>query len=144
MKLRYRILSTVSALLTIGIASAAIYISHDAPCTPLDPVPQGAAAMDAIVMRCYGTADVLELARIEKPTPAADEILVKVHYATINPLEWHHMTGTPYIMRLGAGVGAPKNQRLGVDFAGTVERVGQIDLGQNCALVTALVKRLSR
>lgn len=80
--------------------------------------------MDAIVMRCYGTLEVLELARVEKPMPAADEILVKVHYATINPLEWHHMTGTPYIMRLGAGVGAPQNKRLGVDFAGTVERVG--------------------
>lgn len=125
MKLRYRILSAIAVLLTIGVASAAMYISHDAPCTPPDPVPDGAAAMDAIVMRCYGTADVLELARVEKPTPAADEILVKVHLAAINPLEWHYMTGTPYIMRIGAGIGTPESKRLGVDFAGTVERVGQ-------------------
>lgn len=125
MKLRYRILSVIAVVLTIGVASAAMYISHNAPCASPDPVSQGAAAMSAIVMRCYGTVEVLELARVEKPTPAPDEILVKVQYTTINPLEWHHMTGTPYIMRLGAGVGAPKDRRLGVDFAGTVERVGK-------------------
>jgi NADPH:quinone reductase-like Zn-dependent oxidoreductase len=125
MKLRYRILSVIAVLLTVGIASAAIYVSHDAPCTTPDPVPEGTAAMDAIVLRCYGTADVLELARVEKPTPSADEVLVKVHHAAINPLEWHYMTGTPYIMRTSAGFGAPENRRLGVDFAGTVEHVGK-------------------
>jgi NADPH:quinone reductase-like Zn-dependent oxidoreductase len=51
-------------------------------------------------------------------------VLVKVHAAGINPVEWHYMRGKPYIMRLGAGFGRPKDPRLGVDFAGTVEAVG--------------------
>jgi NADPH:quinone reductase-like Zn-dependent oxidoreductase len=42
----------------------------------------------------------------------------------VNPLELHYLTGTPYIMRLDAGLRRPKNIRLGVDFAGTVEAVG--------------------
>jgi NADPH:quinone reductase-like Zn-dependent oxidoreductase len=50
---------------------------------------------------------------------------VKVRAASINPLEWHYMTGTPYIMRLSAGIGAPEDPRIGVDFAGTVEAVGK-------------------
>jgi NADPH:quinone reductase-like Zn-dependent oxidoreductase len=81
--------------------------------------------MRAIVYRCYGSTDVLELADIEKPTPADDEVLVKVHAASVNPLDWHYMRGSPYLMRLGSGIGAPKNTGMGADFAGTVEAVGK-------------------
>ena len=45
--------------------------------------------------------------------------------ASVNPLDWHYMRGTPYIVRTDSGLGAPKNPRLGVDFAGTVEAVGK-------------------
>jgi NADPH:quinone reductase-like Zn-dependent oxidoreductase len=80
--------------------------------------------MKGIVYRCYGSPDVLEFEDIEKPIPADDEVLVKVHAASVNPLDWHYMRGSPYIMRLGSGVGAPKRTSMGVDFAGTVEAVG--------------------
>lgn len=79
----------------------------------------------AIVYCEYGTADVLRLVEIEKPIPADDEILVRVRAAAINPLEWHYMRGTPYVMRLDTGLRKPGITRLGVDFAGTVEAVGR-------------------
>ncbi len=81
--------------------------------------------MNAVVYRCYGSPAVLRYQRVEKPTPADAEILVKVHAAAVNPLDWHYMRGTPYIMRLGAGLGAPTDSRFGVDFAGTVQAVGK-------------------
>ncbi|MDI9237442.1 NAD(P)-dependent alcohol dehydrogenase [Lysobacter sp. LF1] len=77
------------------------------------------------VIRCdYGTADVLRIADVETPVPAAGEVLVNVRVAAVNPLDWHYMRGTPYIMRLGMGLRRPGDIRLGVDFAGTVESVG--------------------
>jgi NADPH:quinone reductase-like Zn-dependent oxidoreductase len=81
--------------------------------------------MKAIVYCDYGTADVLKLEDIEKPVPAEDEILVRVRAAAVNPLDWHTMRGTPYIMRVGSGLRKPEITRLGVDYAGTVEAVGQ-------------------
>ncbi|MBT8048928.1 MAG: NAD(P)-dependent alcohol dehydrogenase [Xanthomonadales bacterium] len=80
--------------------------------------------MQAYVYRCYGSADVLQLEEIEKPSAAKDEVVVKVRAAAANPLDWHFMRGTPYLMRLMSGIGKPKEIRLGVDFAGTVESVG--------------------
>jgi len=81
--------------------------------------------MKAIVYCDYGLAN-LKLAEIAKPTPTDDQILVKVHAASINPLDWHFIEGTPKIMRaLGVGLRKPKDPRLGVDFAGTVEAVGK-------------------
>ena len=63
---------------------------------------------------------------IAKPTPTDDQILVKVHAASVNPLDWHFIEGTPKIMRaMGVGLRKPKDTRLGVDFAGTVEAVGK-------------------
>jgi NADPH:quinone reductase-like Zn-dependent oxidoreductase len=50
---------------------------------------------------------------------------VKVRAASVNPLDWHFLRGTPYVMRFGAGFGVPKDPRIGVDFAGTVESVGK-------------------
>jgi NADPH:quinone reductase-like Zn-dependent oxidoreductase len=84
-----------------------------------------AHAMKAIVYCDYGTADVLKLADVEKPTPDDGELLVKVHAAAVNPLDWHFVRGTPYVMRLESGLRKPKSTRLGVDFAGTVEAVGK-------------------
>ncbi|MCH7834661.1 MAG: NAD(P)-dependent alcohol dehydrogenase [Proteobacteria bacterium] len=81
--------------------------------------------MKAIVYRCYGSADVLGFEDVEKPTPADDEVLVKVVAASVNPLDWHYMRGSPYLMRLGIGLGAPNDTSLGVDFAGTVEAIGR-------------------
>jgi NADPH:quinone reductase-like Zn-dependent oxidoreductase len=81
--------------------------------------------MKAIIYCDYGLAN-LKLAEVAKPTPTDDQILVKVHAASVNPLDWHFIEGTPKIMRaLGVGLRKPKDARLGVDFAGTVETVGK-------------------
>src|SRR6266403_3245095 len=81
--------------------------------------------MKAIVHCDYGLAN-LKLEDIEKPVPADDQILVKVHAVSVNPYDWHFVEGTPYVMRgMGVGLRKPKEIRLGVDFAGTVEAVGK-------------------
>ena len=80
--------------------------------------------MKAIVYCEYGLGN-LKLADIEKPVPTDDQILVRVHAASINPYDWHFVEGTPYVMRAGVGLRKPKTTRLGVDFAGTVEAIGK-------------------
>src|SRR5438093_2103232 len=81
--------------------------------------------MKAIVYCDYGLAN-LKVAEVEKPTPADDQLLVRVRAASVNPYDWHFIEGTPYIMRsMGVGLRKPKDTRLGVDFAGTVEAVGK-------------------
>src|SRR5438067_8958629 len=81
--------------------------------------------MKAIVYCDYGVPN-LKLQEIEKPTPNDDQLLVRVRAASVNPLDWHFIEGTPYVMRaMGVGLRKPKDTRLGVDFAGTVEAVGK-------------------
>ena len=81
--------------------------------------------MKAIVRCDYGLAN-LKLEDVEKPIPDDDQILVKIHAVSVNPYDWHFVEGTPYIMRtFGVGLRKPKEIRLGVDFAGTVEAVGK-------------------
>ncbi|MET0786032.1 MAG: NAD(P)-dependent alcohol dehydrogenase [Paenisporosarcina sp.] len=81
--------------------------------------------MKAIVYTNYGSPNVLQLKEIDKPIPKDNEVLLKVHTASVNPLDWHFMRGTPYLMRLQAGLKKPKNTRLGVDVAGKVEAIGK-------------------
>jgi NADPH:quinone reductase-like Zn-dependent oxidoreductase len=81
--------------------------------------------MKAIVYCDYGLPN-LKLEEVEKPVPNDDQILVKVRAASVNPYDWHFVEGTPKIMRaMGVGLRKPKDTRLGVDFAGTVEAVGK-------------------
>ncbi len=124
MKLRYKVASGILIFLAVAIVSLAFVLSHSSACGPAPVLASETKLMKAIVYRCYGSPDVLEHVDIEKPVPADDEVLVKVHAAAVNPLDWHYMRGSPYLMRLGTGLGAPKDTRLGVDFAGTVEAVG--------------------
>jgi NADPH:quinone reductase-like Zn-dependent oxidoreductase len=125
MKLRYKITGVILLLVAVALASLALAVSHESPCSPAPSLPANAKLMKAIVGRCYGSPDVLRFEDIEKPTPADDQVLVKVRAASVNPLDWHSMRGTPYLLRMEAGLGAPNNPRLGVDFAGTVEAVGK-------------------
>ena len=81
--------------------------------------------MRAIVYENYGSPDVLELRDIEKPTPKEDEVLVKVHAASVNAMDYRFLTGTPYLVRLMAGLLKPKHNILGLDVAGRVEAVGE-------------------
>ena len=113
------------ALAAVAILVLAAMLSHNSPCPPAALASDHAEPMKAIVYRCYGSPDVLELATIAKPAPADDEVLVKVKAAAVNPLDWHYMRGSPYVMRLGTGFGKPDETRLGVDFAGTIEAVGK-------------------
>jgi NADPH:quinone reductase-like Zn-dependent oxidoreductase len=126
MKLRYKVLGVIAALVAVAVISLRLVLSHETECPPAPALPADATPMKAIVSRCYGPPDVLKLEDIEKPTPAEDQVLVKVHAAAVNPLDYHYMRGKPYVMRLmGGGVGAPEEPRMGVDFAGTVEAVGK-------------------
>ena len=84
-----------------------------------------AKPMKAIVYCDYGVGN-LKFQDIEKPTPADDQLLVKVRAASVNPLDWHFVEGTPKIMRMmGVGLRKPTDTQLGVDFAGTVEAIGK-------------------
>jgi len=125
MKLRYKIGNTLLALVAVAIVSLMLILSHDKSCGPAPAFAKDATTMQAIMQRCYGAPDVVKLEVIEKPTPKDNEILVKVHAASVNPLDWHYVRGQPYIARAEMGIGTPSVARLGVDFAGTVEAVGK-------------------
>ena len=125
MKLRYKIVVSILALVAIGLTALALILGRTSACGPAPALSGQSAVMKAIVGRCYGSPAVLEFADVAKPTPADDEVLVKIHAAAVNPLDWHYMRGSPYFLRLMSGLGAPKNPRLGVDFAGTIEAVGK-------------------
>ena len=81
--------------------------------------------MKAITYHRYGSPDVLEYEDIEKPAPGDNEVLIKVRAASVNPFDWHFMRGSPYFLRIVAGLRKPKMTRLGVDVAGQVEAVGR-------------------
>jgi NADPH:quinone reductase-like Zn-dependent oxidoreductase len=82
--------------------------------------------MQAIVNTKYGSPDVLQLIEVERPTPQDNEVLVKVHAASVNAAELHLLRGKPFLMRfMGYGFLKPKHTILGAAFAGRVEAVGR-------------------
>ncbi len=82
--------------------------------------------MKAIVRHKYGSPDVLGLEEVPTPTPADDEVLIKVHATSINASDWELLTGSPlYIRLLGFGFLRPKFKILGSDIAGRIEAVGK-------------------
>ena len=80
--------------------------------------------MRAIVHERYGRPDVLELREVERPVPDDDQVLVRVHASSVNPVEWYGVTG-PYFARIGSGLRKPKDTTVGADLAGRVEAVGK-------------------
>jgi NADPH:quinone reductase-like Zn-dependent oxidoreductase len=111
-------------LLITTSCMAALLFTGTAPAQT--PSPSIAPRIKAYFYRDYGSPDVLRLEEIEKPVPADDQVLVRVRAASVNPLDWHYMEGTPYIVRLMEfGLFKPKVPRLGVDMAGQVEAVGK-------------------
>jgi NADPH:quinone reductase-like Zn-dependent oxidoreductase len=80
--------------------------------------------MRAITHSRYGGPEVLELVDIARPEPTEGRVLVEVRAASLNALDWHLLTGTPYFLRLMNGLRTPKRTGIGVDFAGVVEAVG--------------------
>lgn len=125
MQRRYQILGGSLIVVAAAAAGFAAYISHEGECRPPEILASGTPTMKAVVYRCYGGPERVTLEDVAKPVPTDNGVLVKVRAAGVNPLDWHELRGLPYVMRLSAGVGAPKYIRLGTDFAGTVEAVGK-------------------
>jgi NADPH:quinone reductase-like Zn-dependent oxidoreductase len=124
MKLRYKILTGVAAVFAIGYAALAITVSHDSACPPVPALDAAAESMRAITQRCYGVPQGVRLERVAKPAPREDQVLIRVHASSVNPVEWYGTSGQPQIMRLQGGIGLPSDWKLGYDMAGTVEAVG--------------------
>jgi NADPH:quinone reductase-like Zn-dependent oxidoreductase len=80
--------------------------------------------MTAIVQDRYGSADVLQVRKIERPRPRADEVIVRVQAAGVDFGVWHLMEGLPYAVRLATGLRRPRNPVRGLELAGIVEDVG--------------------
>src|ERR1700682_2251348 len=112
-----RVLKRVFYLIVILIGLFSIYAW--ATGARQEPIETGEPHMKAVVYSNYGSPDVLEIRDIKKPAPNDDQVLIKVRAASINPLDWHFIEGTPYIMRaMGIGLRKPRDPRLGVDMAG--------------------------
>jgi NADPH:quinone reductase-like Zn-dependent oxidoreductase len=79
----------------------------------------------AILFTRYGSPDVLELREVEKPVPRDDEVLLRVHAASLNDWDWQALQGIPFVNRLMFGPLRPKKQILGSDVAGQIEAVGR-------------------
>ncbi len=95
------------------------------PTTSTTSTGKPPATMRAIVQRAYGSADQLELATVDRPAIAADEVLIEVYAAGVDRGVWHLMTGSPYLIRLaGFGLTKPKQPIQGLDVAGRVAAIG--------------------
>jgi NADPH:quinone reductase-like Zn-dependent oxidoreductase len=83
--------------------------------------------MKAIRFDRYGPPEVLELRDVDMPAVGDDDLLVRVRAASVNPLDWHFMRGSPYLVRMLAGLSRPRASagKLGADMAGSVEAVGR-------------------
>ena len=81
--------------------------------------------MKAIVFDRYGGPDVLGLRELDTPEPKDDQVLVRVHAASVNPIDWHRLRGQPLFVRGSEGFRRPRNTGLGADLSGTVEQVGR-------------------
>jgi NADPH:quinone reductase-like Zn-dependent oxidoreductase len=88
------------------------------------PGTHDTTTMRAVVHRAYGSADVLQVARVPRPEPAADEVLVQVRAAGVDRGAWHMMTGKPYLGRLAFGLRTPRRPVLGTEVSGVVAATG--------------------
>jgi NADPH:quinone reductase-like Zn-dependent oxidoreductase len=86
---------------------------------------QRGTPMKAAVYTRYGPPDVVQVTDVGEPSPNDNEVLIKVCAASVNPYDWHFMRGTPYVVRIVAGMRKPKVTKLGADVAGQVEAIGR-------------------
>lgn len=83
------------------------------------------STMQAVVYSKYGGPEMLEVAEVDRPTPAEDEVLVRVQSASVNAGDWHLLRGSPFLVRLiYGGIRRPSIPILGVDIAGEIAAVG--------------------
>lgn len=85
--------------------------------------------MKAIVYYEAGSLNALQFIETDKPAPAGDEVLVKIHSASLNPLDSHMLLGMPQLLRKLIARKSPKMKVPGVDLAGVVEAVGSSGCG---------------
>jgi NADPH:quinone reductase-like Zn-dependent oxidoreductase len=84
------------------------------------------ALMKAVVMeRRYGGPEALKMRDVPTPTPKANEVLVRVHAASINDWDWGLLRDSSLVDRIVGGLVTPNVNILGCDFAGRVEAVGE-------------------
>jgi NADPH:quinone reductase-like Zn-dependent oxidoreductase len=126
---RSKRLGAVALLLVVAVLTFGALLGRNAACPPAGDVAIEANAPDTLSMqaaryRCYGDTDVIHWETVARPMLSDTSVLVRVHVAATNPLDWHFMRGEPYFMRLSSGMGRPSDVRLGQDFAGVVEAVG--------------------
>ena len=81
--------------------------------------------MKAIVQEGYGSPDTLKLREIETPAAGDNGVLVEVHAASVNALDWHVARGVPFFIPILEAISAPKHRVRGVDLAGRVTAVGK-------------------
>lgn len=124
MTLKRKVWLGLFGVVGVAVTALAVLLSYEAPCAAPENAPPSGEHMRAAMQRCYGDAEVLHLEAVAKPVLAQNEVLVRVMASSVNPADWHAMTGTPYLMRLSSGFGSPKYGRRGIDFAGRVEAVG--------------------
>ena len=109
-------------LLTLVLLGFVAYWTSTNDCDRNAAAPQN--PMKAVVYCDYGITN-LKLQEIEKPIPTDDQVLVRVRAASLNPLDGHFVRGMWLARLMGGGLRKPKDTRLGVDYAGTVEAVGK-------------------
>jgi NADPH:quinone reductase-like Zn-dependent oxidoreductase len=108
-------------VLLVAVVAAVLFLRPAPP-----PAPRGSGEfMQAVVYHEYGTPDVLRLEQVERWLPEDHHVVIKVRAAAANPLDWHYMRGTPYVVRMDSGLRKPKVGRLGADVAGEVVAVGR-------------------
>ncbi len=81
--------------------------------------------MKAVICKCYGLPETLQVQEVEKPVPDDNEIQVKIHAVTVNRTDCAMLKGTPFFMKLATGLLKPKRSVLGGEFAGEVSAVGK-------------------
>lgn len=81
--------------------------------------------MKAITRNQYGNSDVLQISHIGKPVPSSKEVLIRVHFTTINRTDCGILTGKPFAIRFFTGLFKPSSKVTGTDFAGEVVEIGQ-------------------
>lgn len=81
--------------------------------------------MQAMTSREYGGPEIMKLEELDRPAPKDDQVLIKVAYTSVNPFEWHHLRGEPWLMRMAnKALFKPHVHVLGADVSGVVEAVG--------------------
>lgn len=80
--------------------------------------------MRALIHDHYTPAAGLRVAELPEPVPGEGQVLIDVHAASPNPVDWHFTRGEPWLLRLQQGLRFPQPRLIGEDFAGTVAAVG--------------------